>query len=204
MWIAIFFLRWAFIPVVLYLKRRHKNTGIRAFTSVLQMCHGHVLNVFDHSLNIALWNFHNTCSKVRNNGAADMYLEARISNFFEMQSVILWTQQHICQWGFQWPQFILLFSETAHLNQLNPVHSFSVCIERVLHDRHTLQCSACVYNSVNHQTWSTAVFHSNWTYNQQKWLSSPYWSGCWQHYVEVCVWKDYMWCCFLRYEDICL
>ncbi len=76
-----FFLRWAFIPVVLYLKRRHKNAGIRAFTSVLQMCHGHVLNVFDHSLNIALWNFHNTCSKVRNNGAADMYLEARISNF---------------------------------------------------------------------------------------------------------------------------
>ncbi len=75
-------------------------------------------------------------------------------------------------------------------NQLNPVHSCSVCIERVLHDRHTLQCSACVYNSVNHQTWSTAVFHSNWTYNQQKWLSSPYWSGHWQHYAEVCVWKD--------------
>ncbi len=121
MWIAIFFLRWAFSPVVLYLKRRHKNTGIRAFTSVLQMCHGHVLNVFDHSLNIALWNVHNMC-RYELRGTYFQFLLNAIS-------YIVNTTAHLSV-RFPVTSVYSPVQWNSTLNQLNPVHCCSVCIER--------------------------------------------------------------------------
>ncbi len=53
-----------------YLKQRYTNTAIRAYINVTQLCQGHVLNT----------HFSEICSKLCNNGAAEMYLEARISN----------------------------------------------------------------------------------------------------------------------------
>ncbi len=90
------------------------------------------------------------------------------------------------------------FNETAHLTNffLN-----QICIESLF--SWTLQCSACVYKLCQTPNMINSCFHSNWTYNQQKWLSSPYWSGHWQYYVEVCVWKDYMWLFFMIWRYVC-